>query len=64
MSGSGGVICPIFGETQHEEGDTLPQGGERRVVKAGSCEQLLQTENVLLTFFVQPPKEDAGVVAL
>jgi len=34
---------PFFGgETQHEEGDAVPKGVERRVVKAGSCEQILQ----------------------
>jgi hypothetical protein len=29
------------GETQHEEGDAVSKGVERRVVKAGSCEQIL-----------------------
>jgi hypothetical protein len=41
------------------DADAIPKGFERRTVKAGSREPILQTENVLLMFLVQPPKEDA-----
>ncbi len=44
------MSCAPFlgGETRNEEGDAVPKGGERRVVKADSCEQILQAESVSL----------------
>jgi hypothetical protein len=52
------MSCVPFlgGESQHKEGNAFPKGLERRVVKAGSCEQILQAEIVPLTFLVQFPK--------
>jgi len=35
-------MCPIFGEIHPEEGNAIPKGGKRQVVKAGLCEQILQ----------------------